>query len=136
MAGLFKKKNDAEENAGGNVSKQDVFSKQENANRGIGSRLKELFSGTKGKRLARGTNMTVLVAAVVAIAVILNLLLELVPLNIDLTTEKLYTLTEVTEKVLDELKNDVTVYALYDRLAGETDSNANTAQIIKVARSL
>lgn len=91
---------------------------------------KGLLRALDGKRFAGNTNMIVLVVVVTAVAVLLNLLFELFPLNIDLTTEGLYTLTDTTEKVLDELTEDVTVYALYDRLEGEADTYR--AQIIKV----
>ena len=92
---------------------------------------KTLFGQTlSGKRFASKTNMVVLVVVVTAIAVLVNLMLELFPLNLDLTTEGLYTLTDTTEKVLDELSEDITVYALYDRIAGEADNYR--AQIIKV----
>ncbi len=88
------------------------------------------LSGMLGKKLARNTNFAVLIAAVVVIAILLNLVLEVFPLNIDLTAEGLYSLTETTEKVLDELEGDVTIYALYDRIEGE--DNTSKAQVIKV----
>ena len=83
-----------------------------------------------GKNLARNANIVILIVVVVAISVVLNLLLELFPLNIDLTAEKLYSLTEITEEVLDGLEDDVTIYALYDRIEGESDTYQS--QVIKV----
>lgn len=93
---------------------------------------KRFFSSLMGKKLAGTANTAVLIAIVVAIAVIFNVILELFPINIDLTTEKLYSLTDTTKGVLEDLEGDVTIYALYDRLAGEQDTDSVTPQVIKV----
>ncbi len=86
-----------------------------------------------GKKMTKNLNLIVLTCGVIAVAVILNVILELLPLDIDLTTEKLYTLTETTEKVLDELNRDVTIYALYDEVAGAEDSSqGGKAEVMKV----
>lgn len=97
-----------------------------------GKDRKETFFGRllSGRRFAGNTNAAVLTAAVVVVAVLLNLLFELFPINLDLTTEKLYTLTATTERVLDELQQDVTIYALYDRIAGENSSE--WSRVVKV----
>lgn len=96
------------------------------------NKFKNIFSGLNGKKLASTANTAFLIAAVVAIAVIVNLLLEFFPMNIDLTTEKLYSLTDTTKTVLKDLEGEVTIYALYDRLEGEESTDSSTAQVIKV----
>ena len=83
-----------------------------------GKKIKDLVSG---RRFAKNTNLIVLVVVFVAVFVLLNLLAELVP-DVDNTPGKLFTLTDVSRKVLDELEEDVTIYALYDRVEGEAET--------------
>src|ERR1700731_3416692 len=56
-----------------------------------------------------GTNTMVLSLAVIAILGLLNFAGARHPKRIDLTTEKLYTLSDQTRHVLSDLKNDVTI---------------------------
>jgi ABC-type uncharacterized transport system involved in gliding motility auxiliary subunit len=56
-----------------------------------------------------GTNTMVLSLAVIAILGLLNFAGARHPKRIDLTTEKLYTLSDQTKHVLGDLKNDVTI---------------------------
>jgi ABC-type uncharacterized transport system involved in gliding motility auxiliary subunit len=57
-----------------------------------------------------GTNTTVLVIAVLAILVFLNYLGFRHHKTFDLTTEKLYTLSDQTKKIVDPIRADVQVY--------------------------
>ena len=74
--------------------------------------IREVLSG---KRFAKNTNMAVLVIVAVAVFVLVNILFRLLP-DIDLTTGKLFTLTDVTRREMNALEKDVTIYALYDRV--------------------
>ena len=93
--------------------------------RGVRSDRKAARKGLKGlisgKRFAKNTNLIVLAVVSVAVFVLLNLLMELVP-AIDNTTGNLYTLTDISRGVLEDLKEDVTIYALYDRVEGEAEA--------------
>lgn len=78
------------------------------------------------RRFRYGTNSLILTAVVIVITVILNILLEKLPLTFDLTAQKLYTLSEDSVEILDEVKkngNSVEIIALYDKVKGEADSN-------------
>ena len=94
-----------------------------------GKKIKDLVSG---RRFAKNTNLIVLVVVFVAIFVLLNLLAELVP-AIDNTTGKIFTLTDVSREVLGDLKEDVTIYALYDRVEGEAETGpGKRAEQVKI----
>ncbi|MBE7065347.1 MAG: hypothetical protein E7384_06010 [Ruminococcaceae bacterium] len=86
--------------------------------------------GRKARQIIFSTNAVIFTAVVLVVFVLLNIVIEQIPLNLDLTEEKLYTLTETSEKVLDELEEKVEIYALYDRVSGESDSDKSS--VIKV----
>ena len=82
------------------------------------------------QRIIFGANALILIAVVIVVAVLLNIVVEQIPMNLDLTEEKLFTLTETTENVLAGIEEDISIYALYDRVEGENDTT--TADVIKV----
>ena len=88
--------------------------------------IREVLSG---KRFAKNTNMAVLVVVAVAVFVLVNILFQLLP-DIDLTTGKLFTLTDVTRREMNALEKDVTIYAL------TTESKASRKRARESARSL
>jgi len=72
-----------------------------------------------------GTNMLAVIAVVIVLFVVVNLVLEnfSTDLTVDLTAEKLYSISDVTKDSLNSLEKDVEIYALYDRVRGEADSS-------------
>lgn len=69
------------------------------------------LAGFFSKRSSRlGTNTTVLVIAVLAILIFLNYLGYRHHKSFDLTSQKLYTLSDQTKKIVDPLRSDVQVY--------------------------
>lgn len=66
------------------------------------------------RSLKYGSNAAILVVAVVVIAVFANILVGMADLKLDLTTNKLFSLSDVTEKELDNLKQDVEIIGLFD----------------------
>jgi len=67
--------------------------------------------GFFGKRSSRlGTNTSVLVIAVLAILVFINYLGFRHHKTFDLTSEKLYTLSDQTKKIVEPIKSDVTIF--------------------------
>lgn len=77
--------------------------------------IKDKIKGfTKNKSFKYGTNSIVLVAVVVAIAVVFNLLVGMTDLKLDLTTNKLYSITDTTKEILKNLQKDVVIYGLFD----------------------
>lgn len=81
--------------------------------------LKEMISSYREQRkrnkklLKHGTYSMAVTAVVIAIVVVLNLVVKEIPSKyreIDLSSQKLYTIGEQTEKILKNLKKDVTLY--------------------------
>lgn len=68
----------------------------------------------KSRNLKYGTNAVVLIAAVVAIAVVVNLLVGMTDIKWDLTPNKLYSIGDATKDILKNLSKDVTIYGLFD----------------------
>jgi len=68
----------------------------------------------KSRTLKYGTNSVILIAAVIAIAVVLNILVDMAQAKWDLTPNKLYSIGDTTKKILKELDKDVTIYGLFD----------------------
>jgi ABC-2 type transport system permease protein len=66
------------------------------------------------RSLKYGTNSIILIVAVVAIAVLVNVLVGIPDIKWDLTPEKLYSLDESSKNLLEDLDNDVTIYGLFD----------------------
>lgn len=81
--------------------------------------LKEMISSYREQRkrnkklLKHGTYSMAVTAVVIAIVVVLNLVVQEIPSKyreFDLSSQKLYTIGEQTEKILKNLKKDVTLY--------------------------
>ena len=66
----------------------------------------------KDKKFKYGGYATLLVAIVLAILVSANLLVDLVPLKTDLTKERLFSISEQTYKILDNLEQEVEIFVL------------------------
>lgn len=88
------------------------------------------FSERTKRRLRFGSNWFALIAVVMVAFVLFNIVLEQLPLSLDFTREKLYTLTEETEKQLEELDKEIEIIALYDEVKGRADSSRS--MIMKV----
>lgn len=73
--------------------------------------IKKIF---KSRNLKYGTNSFILIAAVVAIAVFVNILVDMANLKWDLTPNKIYSIGDTTKEILDGLNKDVTIYGLFD----------------------
>jgi len=79
-----------------------------------GNTVKNLsFSSLKTKNVKYGGYAAIITIAVLIGLIVINLIIQQFPTEIDLTEKKLYSLTDQTEKVLDNLKNEVIIYALY-----------------------
>lgn len=80
------------------------------------------------KHLAMGAYSGISVAVLIAVVVVLNMALAEMPstwTSIDVTSQKLYSLTDQTKEYLDTLDEDVTIYVMVnednrDMLLGET----------------
>lgn len=79
------------------------------------------------KSLKYGTNSFVMIAAVVLIAVLINTLVSLPDLKLDLTADKLYTLSSTSKSIVDGLKKDVEIIGLFDE--GQANSSTEYKQV-------
>lgn len=80
--------------------------------RSAGTSLKEMGKIDK-KSLKNGSYSMALTAIVVAVLVVLNLIVSQIPekyTQIDVSSQKLYTISEETEAYVKELDTDVTIY--------------------------
>lgn len=66
------------------------------------------------RNLKYGSNSVILVVAVVVIAVLVNLLVGMADLKLDLTPNKLFSLSDVTKNQLKDLKQEVQIIGLFD----------------------
>ncbi len=67
----------------------------------------------RSRRMRYGSNATVLTIAVIGIALLVNFLVARHPAKIDLTQNKMYTLSEETRKVLSGIDRDVKITAFF-----------------------
>ncbi len=74
-------------------------------------KLKKILSSRK---LKYGSSAIFIMAASIAIFIVVNLLVSLVPWQWDLTPEGLYSIGGQTTQVLEELDKEVTIYGLFD----------------------
>ncbi len=66
------------------------------------------------RSLKYGTNSLVLIVAVVAIAIVVNLLVGMGNFRVDLTSEKLYSLSDQSKDIIKKIKKEATIYGLFD----------------------
>ncbi len=72
--------------------------------------ITQLFSS---KQVRYGGYAAIIIVVVLAALVILNVLVGQIPASVDMTANKLYTLSPETKKIVQGLKQDVTIYAVY-----------------------
>lgn len=66
------------------------------------------------RSLKYGSNAAILIVAVVVIAVLVNVLVGMADLKLDLTSNKLFSLSDVTVAELEKLDKDVEIIGLFD----------------------
>lgn len=66
------------------------------------------------RNLKYGSNSIILIVAVVAIAMLANILVGMADLKLDLTSNKLFSLSDVTKNELKNLKQEVQIIGLFD----------------------
>jgi len=75
-------------------------------------------SGSKNfinkRSLKYGTNAVIMTVAVIVIAVVLNLFVDMFDLKLDLTPNKLYSLSETTQSILSEIDQPIEIIGLFD----------------------
>ncbi|MGI6668651.1 MAG: GldG family protein [Acetivibrionales bacterium] len=81
----------------------------------------------KSRSLKYGSNAAILIAAVIVIAVLVNILVGMTDLKLDLTPNKLFSLTDATRNELKNLKHDVEIIGLFDE--GKIASGSEYKQV-------
>ncbi len=82
------------------------------------------------RSLKYGSNSIILIVAVLAIAVIVNLLVGMGDIKWDLTSDKLYTLSDESKTIIKDIKKEVTIYGLFDD--GEMGAGSGFKDIINL----
>lgn len=91
---------------------------------------KEKNSSSFKKRINYSVGYILLIVAIVVVFVVANIILEQLPLSLDFTTNKQFSITEKTEELLENLNEDVEIIALYDRVKAEADTKKS--EVIKI----
>jgi len=74
--------------------------------------MKKLMDSIKSKRVRYGTFSTLMIIAVFAILIIVNLIASRLDLSFDMTTDDTFSISDQTKDVLADLNQDVTIYVL------------------------
>lgn len=72
------------------------------------------IAGLKGRNFKQGLYSTLLALFVVVIVILFNLFIGQLNLKLDLTTEEVYTLTDETKNMAEDLKDDIEIYYLVE----------------------
>ena len=87
-------------------------------------KIEQLFSD---KKVKYGGYSSIMIAVVIAILIVINLVVDQIPLQWDLTANQMYSISDQTYKVLDNLDQEVKIIALYE--TGK--ENAQIDEILK-----
>jgi ABC-2 type transport system permease protein len=79
------------------------------------------FDSLKSKKFRHGGYATLMVVVVIAAVVVISLIMDQLSLKIDMTRKGVFTLSEQTNKVLDDLKTDVAITTI--KYGGQEDSS-------------
>ena len=81
--------------------------------------LKEVFTGEEQKKhLKQGSYSSIMTVIVLAVIVVINLIVAQIPTSktqIDLSTQKMYSITDETKTALKDLDQDVTLYYIVQK---------------------
>jgi ABC-2 type transport system permease protein len=72
----------------------------------------KILASFQTKKFKYGGHAALLTAIVIVLLIVLNLLVEQVPVKIDLTENRMFTLSEQTLQILDRLEQDVIIYGV------------------------
>lgn len=85
------------------------------------------------RRLKYGTSAIVIMISMIIMFIVLNLFVGLVPWQLDLTPEGLYSIGDQTKNLLDSLDKEVTIYGLFDET--KIDSSNSFSGIIDLLKN-
>lgn len=96
------------DNIADDLDKSNDLNKTDMPNKKVS--LKEMLSN---KRVRYGAYSSVMTIAVISIIVVLNLVISQFDFKIDLTTEKMFSLSDQTKQIVSSLNKDVDIYTTY-----------------------
>ena len=105
----------SEENA--NVSNVEIVDSDAKNNENNQNKQKKdslINKIVKNRSFRYGSNSIILIAAVCAIAVLINVLAGFTDIKWDLTPNKLYSIGDETKKILEQVDKEVIIYGLFD----------------------
>ena len=82
------------------------------------------------KSLKYGGYATVTTIVLLTALVLINVLFNLLGWEVDLTVEKLYTPSDVTMDILDDVEDDIVIYGLYNTGTETTEVNKNVITLV------
>ncbi len=74
----------------------------------------KVLSSFKSKKFKYGGYATLITAVVITLLFVTNLVVDMIPARLDLTRNKIYSLSEQTYTVLDRLDTDIIIYGVYE----------------------
>ena len=92
-----------------------------------------ILQSFKNKKFRYGSYATLVTLIVLAALIVVNLAADLLPVRIDLTTNKMYSLSEQTENVLDNLDKDVTIYFIGEPGTGNVVIEENVQRYARLS---
>ncbi len=84
----------------------------------LNQKIRQSFNN---KNFKYGGYATILTFIVVGMLIIVNLLAEQIPLKLDWSKNRIFSLSEQTYQIISDLEQDITVYALYESGKENTD---------------
>ncbi|HHU49581.1 MAG: GldG family protein [Caldicoprobacterales bacterium] len=88
---------------------------------------KKVFQSFKSRKFKYGSYATLMTLIVIAVLIVVNLVVDMIPVRIDLTWNKLYSLSEQTYKVLDNLEDEIWIYYIGE----EGNTNPAVEEIVQ-----
>ena len=82
------------------------------------------------RRVNYGIGYVLLIVATIVVFVVVNVILERLPMSVDLTANEQFSITDETKDILENLTEDVEIIALYDRVKGMADTQR--AEVIRI----
>ncbi len=75
--------------------------------------MNRFISSFKNKRFKYGSFSAITAAIVIAVLIVINLIFSQLGLKLDLTKNKMYTISDTSKEILSKLEQDINIYALY-----------------------
>ena len=82
----------------------------------------DILQSFKSRKFKYGGYATLLTLIVIAALIIVNLVADLIPVRMDLTWNKMYSLSDQTHDVLDNLQDDIMIHFIGEQGSADQSS--------------